>query len=147
MFSTEQRSGYIWVLSNDLILNVNKTKYMLLSTRSLDNYNRVILLNGREVERVNSFKFLGVFIANKLNFRDHIGSIYLKVSRSIAILRSMNFFPLYILVTLYYSIIYPHYIYGIFIWGTVCSTSLLSLTGIDKKNIDKRLVRSYLQPI
>ena len=73
------------MLSNYLILNVNKTKYMLISTRSLDNYNSHVL-NSKEVERVNAF-----------TFRDHISSICLKFFRSIGNFRFLNYHPLYIL--------------------------------------------------
>ena len=89
-------------------------------------------MNGREVERVNSFKFFGVIIDNKLNFRDHIGSICLKVSKWIAIFRSLNF-----LLPIYFYFTLQHYSYSFYILYFdvgCCLFNLLLFSHIDKIN-------------
>ena len=48
-----------------------------------------------------------------------MNNIKIKVSRIIGLFNKLkNFLPLYILITLYKSMILPHVTYGILIWNT-----------------------------
>ena len=54
-----------------------------------------------------------------LNWNTHISKLSTKVSKSIGILYKLkSFLPLYILKILYNSLILPHFLYGILVWGT-----------------------------
>jgi hypothetical protein len=52
----------VWCQDNNLI----KTKEMIVDYRKRRTENAPILIDGAVVEQVESFKFLGVHIANKL---------------------------------------------------------------------------------
>ena len=52
----------------NLTLNVNKTKEMIVDFRNQQSEHPPIHIDGTVVERVVSFKFLGVHITDKLNW-------------------------------------------------------------------------------
>ena len=68
-----------WLESNKLALNEDKTKTMILSKKSSGNSD--VKMNGRILEKKQSFRYLGVQIDSKLSFTDHITKIENKLSR------------------------------------------------------------------
>ena len=51
----------VWCAKNNLALNTRKTKELIVDyNKSNDGTHTPILINGREVKHVTSFKFLGV---------------------------------------------------------------------------------------
>ena len=54
----------MWCKDNNLSLNVIKTKSMIADYRKKRPAHAPILIDGAEVEHVESFKFLGVHINN-----------------------------------------------------------------------------------
>ena len=75
-------------------------------------------LDNTEIEFVEQFNFLGIIIDKNLTFKPHINAVAKKVSKITGILnRLKRFLPDYILMTLYHSLILPHFTYGILIWG------------------------------
>ena len=60
-----------WCQNNNLSLNVTKTKEMIVDYRKRRNEHAPILIDGAEVEQVESFEFLGVHINNKLEWSKH----------------------------------------------------------------------------
>ena len=72
------------------------------------------------IERVEDFNFLGITINEMLNRNTHISKLSTKVSKLIGILYKLkSLLPLYILKILYNSLILPHLLYGILVWGTI----------------------------
>ena len=53
-----------WCQDNNLSLNVNKTKEMIVDHRKRRTEHAPILIDGAVVEQIESFKFLGVHITN-----------------------------------------------------------------------------------
>jgi hypothetical protein len=62
----EVRDLAMWRKDNNLSLNVIKTKEMIVDYRKRRAESAPILIDGAVVEQVESFKFLGVHITNKL---------------------------------------------------------------------------------
>ena len=62
----------MWCKDNNLSLNVIKTKEMIVDYRKSRTEHTLILIDGAVVEQVESFKFLGVHITNKLSWSKHI---------------------------------------------------------------------------
>ena len=90
----------------------------------------VMLFDGREIEWVSEFKYLGLTITRNLNFSRHISNVALNVSRitgSIINLRSM--LPIQILIKLYYALAFPHISNHIVVWGSapVCHLKNLAV--------------------
>ena len=61
----------MWCQDNNLSLNVIKTKKMIVDYRKKRTEHAPILIGGAAVEQVESFKFLGVHITNKLTRSKH----------------------------------------------------------------------------
>ena len=129
-----------WLLSNKLLLNVAKSKFMIFfkHPRTIPKLN--ISTNGNQVEQVNNFNFLGITIDQNLTWNDHISKISLQVARVIGIMNKLKrIFSNQILRTLYNSLIHPHFIYGLYIWGifpkTFNNTAKESCQKISSKTI------------
>ena len=123
-----------WTCANKLLINKTKTKLMIISLRRHPT-NNLLKLSNEIIEKVEDFKFLGVWFDCHFNFKKHIEFISSRVSRNTGILRHLSFLPDHILMTLYYCLVYPDYTYGRLVWGTACLSSQLGLIRQDKKLI------------
>jgi hypothetical protein len=66
-YREEIRDLAMWCQDNNLSFNVIKTKEMIVDYRKKRIEHAPILINGAAVEQVESFKFFGVHITNKLH--------------------------------------------------------------------------------
>ncbi|KAL0150420.1 hypothetical protein M9458_054237, partial [Cirrhinus mrigala] len=84
-----------WCQRNNLLLNVSKTKELIVdfSTKQERNYQTPII-NESPVERVNSFKYLGVHITQDLSWSWHINTVVKKARRRLYHLRRLRDFRL-----------------------------------------------------
>ena len=101
---------------NKLKLNVEKSKIMLVTTRNklkninLNNYK--LEVDGRGLEWVNSMKYLGFQIDNILCLKDHFEYIKKKIRKKLFFFaRAAKSLTLYARITLFKSIIQPHFDY------------------------------------
>ena len=67
-----------WCSNNNLSLNVNKMKEIVIDFRERKGEHAPVYINGDEVERVESFMFLGVQITNNLSWSPHADTIVKK---------------------------------------------------------------------
>ena len=70
-YREEVRDLAVWCQDNNLSLNVIKTKEMIVDYRKRRTEHAPILIDRAVVEQVESFKFLGVHITNKLTWSKH----------------------------------------------------------------------------
>ena len=56
-----------WLRANKLNLNLSKTNFMLFSGRKKIDFALRLNIHNHEIDRVSCFKYLGVFIDDKLN--------------------------------------------------------------------------------
>ena len=76
-----------WFKSNCLFINLQKTNFMVFSTKaSVHNSPFSLHINGHKLEQVSKTKFLGVIIDNKLNWEHHITYVKSKISKCIGLL-------------------------------------------------------------
>lgn len=61
-----------WCTKNNLCLNIIKTKELIVDFRRHNTNHMPIYIDGSAVERVESFKFLGVHITQDLSWSLHI---------------------------------------------------------------------------
>ena len=133
-----------WTRSNRLSINIDKTVFNLVSTRSVDCTIR-IKLNGQDIARQDKVKFLGIILDEKLKFNHHISLIASKISKSIGIMFKLKYYlPCTTLKTVYYALIYPKLIYGNLVWGCTYETHLKPLILLQKKAIRIVNKTSYL---
>ena len=108
-----------WLLSNKLSLNIKKTKYMVFHTNQRRVLYPNLYLNMMKIERVTQFNFLGIVLSSNLKWDKHTDHISKKISRAISVMyRLKQIYPHAVLLTLYQAIIYPHFIYGLLVWGS-----------------------------
>ena len=127
-----------WLVANKLSINVKKTNYTIFKARqkklTLNNSN--IIINKYVIERKMNLKFLGVFIDENLNWKQHIHVICGKLSRSIGIItRSKSLLSQASLFKLYFSLIYPYLYYGNIVWGSTYPSNLNRINILHKRVI------------
>ena len=75
LLHTELCKLSIWLSSNKLLLNTNKTFYLLFHRVRVKPVKISMKMNGSIINRVNSIKYLGVIIDHKLNWIEHIAYV------------------------------------------------------------------------
>ena len=94
---------YIWLQSNRLTLNANKSSFMIHG--NFQNLNTPIFVRNQRILETTSAKFLGITIDDKLNFHHHISNVLSKVGRvSGLIWRIKNIVPRTTLRLMYLSL-------------------------------------------
>ena len=81
-----------WCQNNNLFLNVTKTKEMIVDYRKRRTEHAPILFDGAVVEQVESIKFLGVHIDNKLEWSKYTKPVVKRARQSIFPLRKLKRF-------------------------------------------------------
>ena len=77
-----------------------------------------LTINDTEIERVNTFNFLGITLVENVTRKPHIGVLSYKISKYSGILnRLKHYLPLHIMRMLYSSLVNSHLLYGILVWG------------------------------
>ncbi len=107
-----------WLSFNKLALNISKTKAMIITMRQFaDLQNNHIKIGGDVLEYVENFKYLGVYIDNKLDFNKFCDFIENKMLQKYHMLKRISKkLTSKSLILLYNSLIAPHINY--------CSTVL-----------------------
>lgn len=126
-----------WFSANKLYLNINKTNYMLISPRNKQlSPNLHLNIDNKEITRVSSTKFLGIHVDNHLTWHNHVSSINKKIAQALmAIKKAKHHLTPTALKTLYYSLIHPHLIYGITLWGNASKSTLRKTQTLQKRAI------------
>ena len=109
----------LWLKSNKLSLNLNKTHCMLFTlSRAIKTKTPRITIDNTSLAIVHHTSFLGVLIDDKLNWAHHIIYISSKISRSIGILyRASKLLNTNTLRTLYQCLVHPYLDYCLLVWG------------------------------
>jgi hypothetical protein len=114
-----------WLSKNKLKMNPDKTKMMVLTNKTSINKDDIkISIDGGEIERVTSMKYLGIIIDDWLNMHESVQFICKEEAKKINYLaclgRKVNDMNK---VTIYNAIIGPHFEF--------CSSLLLMCTNDD----------------
>ena len=119
LLNSELEKLSLWLQSNKLSLNVQKTYYIVFHrARIKSDEHAVITINNVILQRTNSLKYLGVIIDYKLNWTQHIAHVKNKISKGIGIMyRARNYLSKVSMRKLYYSYIYLYLIYCIEVWS------------------------------
>ncbi len=81
-----------WCQENHLSLNIDKTKELVVDFRRQSREHTPITIDKTPVERVNSFKFLGVHITEDLTWSTHIDAVLKKSHQRLFFLRRLRKF-------------------------------------------------------
>ena len=78
----ELKHVFEWLYENKLTLNFTKTKYMVISkAKKIFDSDFKIKLNGVPLKRCSEYKYLGVYIDEKINWKKHIQYVCDKLSK------------------------------------------------------------------
>ena len=121
-----------WFICNKLSLNLSKTCYMIFSNKTSADLN--LCLNGKNIERVSHFKYLGVIIDEELKWSVHIDTIYRNLIKFTSIFyRLRDKLPVSMLKDMYYAFVYTHILYGIELYANTTNTNLNKLITLHNK--------------
>ena len=82
-----------WLTANGLFLNLKKTEYVVFGTRQrliTSESQSPLCIEGKEVNQVKSFKYLGVLLDECLSFNDHINYVRSKVTSRLGLLSRLR---------------------------------------------------------
>ena len=112
----------LWLKLNKLSLNIKKTKLMIFHRKQKKIKDINISIDNVQIERVNTFNFLGIMLDESLTWTDHTNMVANKISRVTGVLhRLKNIFLKEILLTLYNTLILSYINYGLLVWGVKSS--------------------------
>ena len=107
-----------WFKANTLLLNINKSNYMLFSQRYIDSTNLKLDIDGVLLKKVNCTKFLGLNMDWQMTWENHIKSLKNKITSGIYILNTLKHnLTTHHLRLIYTVIIQSHLNYGCLLWG------------------------------
>lgn len=130
-----------WCLRNKLVINVDKTKWMLFTNKSPGTLP-AFHINNILIENTNNFKYLGFTMDSKCSFRSHIETVNSKLSKIAGLAyRIAKYLSVEVALSLYYSFAYSILNYGIAIWGGVLMLSNAS----QLQRTQNKIVRNFFR--
>ena len=125
-----------WLQCNRLSINVLKTNYMIITNRAIP-ADCLVKFGDNILTPVDSAKFLGVTIDNRLNFSTHAQHIKTRVARGIGVMKKFSHLvPRTTLRSLYFSLVYSHVMYALPVWGNSGKMNFDKIASILDKAID-----------
>lgn len=121
-----------WCDEAQLILNVEKTKELTIDFRRKKTEVSPILIKDQPVEIVSSYRYLGVHVDSKLDWKVHSSNTFKKSQSRMFFLRKLRSFSISrpILNTFYNGILGSVLFYAVVCWGSC-------LSGEDRNRLNK----------
>ena len=120
-----------WLKMNKLALNILKTEFMITDTsqrlniidQTPETTRYIISVDGCQIRRVKSVKYLGLIVDDTLTWDKHVDYISTKISKNIGtVKRVRTFLPQHSLLTLYRTLTEPYLRYCNTVWGQCSNT-------------------------
>ena len=124
----ELEKVFVWLASNKLTLNIKKSKFMLITKRrKIPKFS--VKINGSPLESCDSYKYLGVIIDKKLNWKSHITHISPKIIMACGALAKLKNrgIKIDVLKNVFHALVHSYIRYGILIWGKASPSVMNSL--------------------
>ena len=140
MISNELQNFLVWCENNNLLINYSKSKVMYLKTPMTAPIFRTndLSVRGNQVEKVQYFRYLGVFFDEYLSFFKHFLHVESKISTTVAKIHSIKrLVPSSVFVLLVKSLVISHIDFCLSTWGCQIEAHLISRL---QKRVDKLLL-------
>jgi len=79
-----------WLTANKLLLNISKTKYMLISSKHVSTESFVINVNSNRIERTLTYKYLGVIVDEKLTWKEQCKQMCCTISKYVGAMHKVK---------------------------------------------------------
>ena len=117
----------------------------MLFTTSKNKYDNLSLFyDNKKLKLVQSTKFLGVFIDDKLSWNIHVNYICHKIAKNIGVLSKLQFLPKDVLKMLYDTLILPYLSYCSIVWGYTSKSNLDKIHILQKRAVRIITCSDYL---
>ena len=128
----------MWFNTNQLTVNIKKTKGMQFGKKSLLNKTRLphLKVNEEETQYVNNYNYLGIKLDNKLSFELHANETRKIVAHTIYVLSKIRYYLTKMQsLIIYKSKMLPYYDYGDALYMGANQTSLLKLQRLQNRGL------------
>ena len=106
---SEIEKVYFWLVSNRLTLNVDKSKFMLITNKKNISHQIELKINGEKLEQCDTYKYLGVQIDSNLSWKPHLDYISTKIAKACgALSKSRHCVDINTLVNIYYALVHSY---------------------------------------
>ena len=124
-----------WFTANKLNLSLDKCVYTYFHRKNKNlTISQKLYINGMEIQRVETSKYLGIFIDENLTWHEHIQYIISKLLKFCSIFYKLrSIIPHQILKTLYFSLVHPHLTYCVEIYANTYTKYLDPLIKLNNK--------------
>ena len=126
-YRKEVRDLAVWSQDNNLSLNMIKKKEMIVDYRKKRTKHAAVFIDGAAVEQVESFKFLGVHITNKLTWSKNTKAVVKRARPNLFPFRRLRRFGMgpQILKRFYSCTIesmlhHNHWLHHCLVWQLLC---------------------------
>ena len=126
-----------WCSKNHLILNTSKTKEMIVDFRRHKIKQSTVYILGEEVEVVEEYKYLGVQLDNRLDWKCNSESIYKKGQSRLYFFRKLRSFSV---CTKMFHIFYKSVVESAISFAAICWGS--SIRARDLKRLNKLIMKA-----
>lgn len=119
-----------WVESNKLVLNLSKTKSIVLGTqyKLANNPQLNLSMKNINIEQVNMIKLLGLTIDSSLSWSSHINNMITKIGKGICMTRKcLTFITPSIIKSVTHSLVLTHLEYCPVIWSSASKSNMKKL--------------------
>ena len=128
----------VYIDANYLHINLSKSKFMSFKTPRVKKNDAIdsfkVTYSGTQLQRVQSIKFLGIYIEESLNWSEHISHISKKISKINGVLYKLRkTTPKMLRIAIFNALVQSHLSYGITVWGSGGSTVKLKKLFIAQK--------------
>ena len=115
------------MINNKLTVNYKKSFYVIVSKRTPDTSNFNVSINHNKIGK-NCVKYLGVYINDKLTWKNQIDLICSKLSRVCGmVFKLRHYVPLSTLKLVYYSLFHSNIQYSLIIGVELQKVTLITL--------------------
>ena len=124
-----------WCDRNQLTMNIKKTKYITFGLKSQTRkiINQELLLDGFKIDKVISYKYLGITLDLNLNFNKHIENCLKLISHKTYLLGKIRrYINRHTAMTIYKTMILPIMEYGDILYDGANQKKVEGLTNIAK---------------
>jgi hypothetical protein len=126
-----------YLKNNNLFLNLNKTNFIEFGTKqNRRTWESSIIIEKDKLNQVNSTKFLGLEVDDKLSWDLHIKSLEKKIHSGIFMLKRMaSLCNRSVLKMIYHAHIHSHISYGLCVYGGTTNYNLHKILLLQKRAI------------